>query len=118
MQQFDEYRRKYIPERKDQRLTKLYKEQAKIVKQLKIEQNMVEKMSRKENVVSENPYVGVHLHQTQSNNQIVSQRENSKHEPLAELDQLKSVIKLKRKLVEDITQQEITVSALVIGSLF
>lgn len=117
MQQFNEYRKQYIPETNDQRLAKLYKEQAKIVKQLKIEQ-MMEKMSRKENVVPEKPYVGVHLHQTQSNNQIVSQRENSKHEPLAELDQLESVIKLKRKLVEDITQQEITVSALVIGSFF
>jgi len=95
-------------------LAKLYKQRAKIVKKLKIEQ-MVEKISRKENAVPEKPYEGVHLHQTQSNYQIVPQRENSKHEPLAELDQLESVIKLKRKLIENITQQDITVSVLVIG---
>jgi len=114
VQQFEKYRRNYIPERSDQRLAKLYKQQAKIMSKIKIEE-MVEKISRKESVVPEKPYERVHLHQQQSNYKIVPQRENSKHEPLVDLDPMESVIKLKTTLVEEITQQGITVSVLVIG---
>ncbi|XP_060860332.1 uncharacterized protein LOC132937529 [Metopolophium dirhodum] len=107
VKQFEKYRRNYIPERKDQRLAKLYTQQAKIINKFKIEQ-MEEKISKKESVVPEKPYEGVHIRQQHSNYKIVPQRENSKHEPLVELDPLESVIKLKITLVEEITQQDIT----------
>lgn len=116
-QKFDEYRRNYISARNDQRFTKLYKQQAKIVTKLKMEQTR-EKMLRKENIVPEKPPAVVYLHQEHSNNKIVSVIENSKHEPPAELDQMRSVIELKRKQLEDITQHYITVSVLVIGFIF
>ncbi|XP_015377943.1 PREDICTED: uncharacterized protein LOC107172174, partial [Diuraphis noxia] len=107
VEQFDEYRKKYISPRNDQKLAKLYKQQAKIVEKLKMEQ-MREKMLKKENVVLEKPSESVHLHQEHSNNKIVSLIENSKHEPPEELDQMESVIELKRKQLEDITQHCIT----------
>ncbi|CAI6356492.1 unnamed protein product [Macrosiphum euphorbiae] len=107
VKQFDKYRRNYIPERKDTRLDKLYKQQARINRKLKIQQ-MVGKMLRKKNVLPEKPpYVGVHLLPEHSNLKIEPQRQNSEHEPLVELDPLESVIKLKIKQVEEITQQDI-----------
>ncbi|XP_022180411.1 uncharacterized protein LOC111040716 [Myzus persicae] len=104
VEQFDEYRRKYVSARNDQQLAKLYKQNAKIVKNLKIEQ-MIKKMLRKKIVVPEKLSIADDLHKEHSSNTIVSQKEDSKHEPPEESDQLGAIIKLKRKLTEDITQQ-------------
>ncbi|XP_003242808.1 uncharacterized protein LOC100569220 [Acyrthosiphon pisum] len=107
VKQFYKYRRNYIPASKDHRLIMMNIHQSIIINKLKIQQ-MMEKILRKKNIVPEKPYEVVHLHQEHSNYKIVPQRENSKHEPLVELDPLRSVIEQKIKLVEEITQQDIT----------
>lgn len=74
-----------------------------------MKQKMMQKKLKKENYVSEET---VDLHQEQSNIKIDVQKENSKYEPSTELEHLRDVIQLKRKLIENTTQQIITVSVL------
>ncbi|XP_025208588.1 uncharacterized protein LOC112603964 [Melanaphis sacchari] len=104
VKQFDEYRRNYIPPRKNQEFNKLYQQKIKTIIQLRT-QKMMAKELKKENYVPEKT---IDLHQEQSNIKIDEQRENPKYEPPAELERLRDVIKLKRKLIENTTQQIIT----------
>lgn len=76
---------------------------------------MIKKMLRKKIVVPEKLSIADDLHKEHSSNTIFSQKEDSKHEPPEESDQLGAIIKLKRKLTEDITQQNTEVSVIMIG---
>uniref|UniRef100_A0A2S2P828 Uncharacterized protein n=1 Tax=Schizaphis graminum TaxID=13262 RepID=A0A2S2P828_SCHGA len=105
---FNEYRRNYIPSTKYQELDKLYERKLKTTVNLQIMQAKIKaEMSKKVNFV---PEKSVDLHQEQSSSKIDVQKENSKHEyePPTELERLKDVIQLKRKLLENTIQQAIT----------
>lgn len=96
-------------------MSKLHEQQTEMIIQLRIQkmkERMMQKKLKKENYVPEKT---VDLFQEQSNIKIDEQKENSKYEPPTELEHLRDVIQLKRKLIENTTQQIITVSVLFLN---